>query len=275
MTGSVHLGIQGWNHAEWVGSAYPADIQSADMLGAYAKRFPTVEIDDTFYGIPPEPVVTRWRESVPADFSFAVKVPQQITHEHRFAGGGGLLNKFLHRVSQLESKLGPVLFLAPPGFGPDVANRDTLATFVKELPEDFSWALELRHVDWFTDELFDMLAGRNVAIVAGENRWINRSSMLDLARRPTAKFGYVRWNNRAFADRAVERPDCEEHVTAIWVRTLEKMSNLVEAVYGYFNIAAFGDGLRSAEELQCSIGQQWLEATVSGDATVSIDRDES
>jgi uncharacterized protein YecE (DUF72 family) len=176
------------------------------------------------------------------------------------------LKRFLDRISLLEGKLGPLLLVAPPGFEPDDASRAALRGFVNELPTGFRWALELKHVGWFTNEVLDLLAGRNVALVSGENRWINRFSMLDLAKKPTADFAYVRWNNRPRLERTVEQSKSKEYVTANWARPLEELSSLVKAVYGYFNINAYGNGLRSAEELQSTIGQQWLEASVDRDA---------
>jgi uncharacterized protein YecE (DUF72 family) len=243
------------------------------MLGEYSKRFPTVEVDDTFYGIPPEPVVRRWRDSVPANFSFALKAPQQVTHEQRFSGHGGLLKRFLNRVSLLEGNLGPVLFLAPIGFEPNDANRAVLRGFVKELPTGFRWALELRNIGWFTEDVRDLLASKNVAMLPGENRWVSRSLVLDLKTQPTADFAYVRWNSRSQRNPSVERSDSNEQNTATWARTLEGLSSLVSAVYGYFNINAYGNGMRSAVALQGAIGQQWLEASVSGEAAGSVDRD--
>ena len=273
VTSNCLLGIQGWEHPEWIGSWYSPSLESTAMLGEYSQRFRTVEVDDTFYGIPPEPVVRRWRDSVPANFSFALKAPQQVTHEQRFAGQGGLLKRFLERVSILEGKLGPVLFVAPISFEPNDTTRDVLRGFVKELPTGFMWALELRHVGWFTEETHDLFTSKNVALVFGENRWIRRRTMLDLTKRPTADFAYVRWNTRPNADPRAEQLRNKEQVTTNWAATLEGLSSHVKTVHGYFNINSYGNGLRSAEELQGRIGQQWLEASVSGEAAVSVDRD--
>lgn len=236
------------------------------MLGEYAQRFPTVEVDDTFYGIPPEPVVRRWRDSVPAGFSFALKAPQQVTHEQRFAGPGGLLKRFLERISILEEKLGPVLLLAPIGFEPNDANRAALRVFVNALPSGFLWALELRHAGWFTEDISDMFRSKNVAMVIGENRWVSRSFMLELTNEPTADFAYIRWASRSQTALSAERSASNGHVATKWGEMLEGLGALVKTAYGYFNINADGNGLRSAEELQRTIGQQSLEASVDRDA---------
>lgn len=262
MIENVILGIQGWEHPEWVGHSYPPDIRLSEMLGEYSRHFPTVEVDDTFYGIPPEPLLRQWLESVPPRFTFALKAPQQITHELRFAAGGGLLNRFLDRVSRLEDRLGPVVLLAPPGFLPDDENRDALRRFLEGIPSDFRWALELRRKAWFTESLFDMLEKRNVALVVGENRWIRRPRMLELAAKATADFAYIRWNGARLVEPPTEKPGHEEHPTAVWAKALERLSGQVGTVFGYFNVRAFGDGLQCAEALRRVFGQRWPEDSV-------------
>ncbi len=265
MIDNVKLGIQGWGHPEWIGRLYPANVSSADWLGEYATRFSTVEVDDTFYGIPPEPVVRRWRDSVHPEFSFALKTPQQITHEQRFAARGGLLNRFLERVSLLDEKLGPILLVAPPGFEPDDANEAVLRYFVEQLPSDFRWALEIKHPGWLKDEHQDLLSSKNVAFVCGESRWIPRSSTLKLVEKPTADFAYIRLRNLYDAKHPLGHEAADEDVTTVWEERLERLSELVSSVHGYFHVKAFGDGLRSAEKLQSVIGQHRLEAPASID----------
>lgn len=261
------LGMQGWDHPNWIGDWYAPSLDSAARLGEYAKRFSSVEVDDTFYGIPPEPVVRHWRDSVPADFSFALKTPQQVTHERRFSDHRSLLKRFLDRASLLEDKLGPILLIAPPSFDHVELNRASLRSFVEQLPAGFRWALELKHAGWFTTELHDLLASKNVALVLGESRWIRRSSLLDQTKSPTADFAYLRWNNKPTSQESVTNPEGRGQVSANWSKTLEELSTVVNAVYGYFNINAFGNGLLSLEELRRALGQQWLEVSVARDAS--------
>src|SRR5207249_186957 len=56
----VRVGTSGWNHTEWKGSFYPADLKPAAMLPYYAERFSTVEVNATFYRIPTPKVVAGW-----------------------------------------------------------------------------------------------------------------------------------------------------------------------------------------------------------------------
>ena len=50
----IWIGTSGYNYPEWKGSFYPSDLPAAKMLPYYAARFPTVEINYTFYRMPNE-----------------------------------------------------------------------------------------------------------------------------------------------------------------------------------------------------------------------------
>ena len=248
VTANVRLGMQGWDRAAWVGSLYPSGIARAAMLGQYSSEFSTVEVDQTFYGIPPEPVVARWRDTVPASFVFALKVPQQITHERRFAPANGRIARFLDRVVLLEHKLGPLLLLVPASFLPTEEMRATLKEFLRALPAGFKWALEVRHTDWMSEDLLDVLRARGIALVLAESRWIRHEVTTDLASTPTADFCYVRWDARPSARaRNEDSPDGSGRQWA-WTEVLEQASGLVASVYGYFHSGFDGDGLRCARE---------------------------
>ncbi|MHB8837996.1 MAG: DUF72 domain-containing protein, partial [Gemmatimonadaceae bacterium] len=83
MTADLRLGCQGWNYAAWVGPFYPTRTRAADFLTVYARAFDTVEVDSTFYATPAVPTVRSWAARVPDGFTFALKLPQEITHENR------------------------------------------------------------------------------------------------------------------------------------------------------------------------------------------------
>ena len=79
----IHVGTSGFAHKEWKGKFYPEKISPKDMLRFYSGRLNTVEINNTFYHMPRESVLTSWAEQVPDDFVFALKAPQVITHLKR------------------------------------------------------------------------------------------------------------------------------------------------------------------------------------------------
>src|SRR5687767_13756740 len=83
-----YVGTSGYSYPEWKGHFYPAKMQAKQMLGFYAARFRTVEINNTFYRPPTVQLLDAWAEQVPADFRFVLKAPQEITHVKRLAGAG-------------------------------------------------------------------------------------------------------------------------------------------------------------------------------------------
>ena len=77
----IRIGTCAWSFDEWSGVLYPADWPSNRWLEFYARYFPAVEIDSTFYSAPSETVARRWVEMTPAHFRFACKLPREITHD--------------------------------------------------------------------------------------------------------------------------------------------------------------------------------------------------
>lgn len=66
---TILLGTQGWNYDAWVGALYPSGTRQADFLATYTRAFDTVEVDSTFYAIPPEKTVLGWAERTPPTFA--------------------------------------------------------------------------------------------------------------------------------------------------------------------------------------------------------------
>jgi uncharacterized protein YecE (DUF72 family) len=62
----IWIGTSGYNYPEWKGSFYPSDLPAAKMLPYYAARFPTVEINYTFYRMPSEKLVSGWAAQIPS-----------------------------------------------------------------------------------------------------------------------------------------------------------------------------------------------------------------
>ena len=82
------IGTSGYNYPEWKGSFYPEKLPSAKMLPYYAERFPTVEINYTFYRSPNETILDGWNKATPAHFKLTLKAPRRITHDRRLREAG-------------------------------------------------------------------------------------------------------------------------------------------------------------------------------------------
>jgi uncharacterized protein YecE (DUF72 family) len=235
MTDRVLLGSQGWAHPGWVGTFYPGAAEEMEMLHRYAAEFPTVEVAETFAGIPPESLMKSWRDAVPDGFKFSLRVPQQVTHERRFVDGGRLLQRFLERVRLLQSRLGPLLITMPVGFPPTEDARNAVTNFLKSLPSGFSWVIECRRADWLTAGFLDGLHEHKVALALVEGRWIRRGLMLQLARMPTADFMYLRFAGKRLAQSASRTALMRRRALSTWSSTVDDMKDRVEYVAGYFS----------------------------------------
>ncbi|HEU4887357.1 MAG TPA: DUF72 domain-containing protein [Thermoanaerobaculia bacterium] len=255
---SILIGTQGWNYAAWVGPFYPPGTRAAEFLATYARAFRAVEVDSTFYAIPDRRAVRGWAERTPPEFTFTLKMPQEVTHELRLRNADDLVRDFLDRAQELGRKLGPILLQMGPDFGPD--EWPALEQFVPRLPSDLRFAVELRQSGWMRSDirpqLLELLAGHGIALALSDGRWIRRDTMLKLAERPTADFLYVRWMgpDRAITDYSHLQFDRSEEIRA-WAEVIERAAHTKD-VYGFFNNHFAGHSPANAREMQSLLGQQ-------------------
>ena len=71
--GAIRIGISGWTYSPWRGHFYPKGLRQGEELAYAASRFPSLEINGTFYGLQKPRVFESWAAQVPAGFVFAVK----------------------------------------------------------------------------------------------------------------------------------------------------------------------------------------------------------
>jgi uncharacterized protein YecE (DUF72 family) len=155
-------GTSGYAFKEWKGNFYPADLKDDGMLGFYAGKFPTVEINNTFYRLPKEHVLLDWASQVPEPFTFAIKASQRITHHARLGPDSvGAVEFLMRNIGSLGRRLGPVLFQLPPNLKKDL---ERLRVFLDTLPLDGRFTIEFRHASWYDEDVFDVLRARDIAL---------------------------------------------------------------------------------------------------------------
>lgn len=182
--GKVHIGTMGWSYNFWVGNFYPTGLTSKDFLLEYSKHFDTVEVDSTFYRIPRQETVLEWKDKTPPDFLFAVKFPRTITHIKKLKNCDTILDIFLKRIAQLQSKLGPLLLQFPPAFKQE--HLPLLSDFLTILPAGYRFAVEVRNQQLLGDSLFSLLRRNEVALALVGN------SHTPIIEEITADFAYIR-----------------------------------------------------------------------------------
>ncbi len=159
-----YVGCAGWSLSSAVGAHFPSE---GTHLERYARVFPAVEINTSFYRPHQPATYARWRDSVPEAFRFSVKVPRVITHERRLRDVREPLERFLGEVGHLEEKLGCLLVQLPPSlrYEPEAAGP-----FFQALRERTGTGIvcEPRHLTWFAEEPRRLLEEHRVGFVRAD-----------------------------------------------------------------------------------------------------------
>lgn len=180
----VWVGTSGYSYKEWLGNFYPEELSPKEMLHWYASRLPAVEINNTFYRLPKESVLSSWAGQVPPEFRFVLKAAQKITHVKRLKDAAAEVEYLLRVAAALGQNLGGILFQLPPNLKKDVQR---LENFVSLLSTETYAAFEFRHSSWFDDEVFAVLRARNCALCFAETDETQMGELIS-----TANWGYVR-----------------------------------------------------------------------------------
>src|SRR5690348_16802412 len=167
------------------------------MLSFYSTKFPTLEINNTFYRLPKESVLLEWASQVPEQFLFSIKASQKITHYTRLkAESESMVQFLLKNTATLGDKMGPILFQLPPNLKKDVPR---LQNFLAYLPADRRYTFEFRHESWFDEDVFAVLRDRDIAMCVSE------SAELACPVVCTATWGYLRLHKLDYsADQLIE-----------------------------------------------------------------------
>ena len=261
----ISIGCQGWNYADWTTKAggdsifYPRGTRSDEMLALYAEIFDSIEVDSTFYAIPPSSTIENWSKKTPDEFTFSLKLPQEITHTHALRETSfPILEEFCERVLELKEKLAIVLIQLPPQFEGNKENALSLRNFLERLPPKIRFAIEFRHRDWLIDWTFEELEKNNVALALVEGSWIPRDLMFQAIEKLKTDFAYVRFMGErdltAF-DKIYRHQDTN---LQMWKEEIEKIT--AREIFVYFSNFYEGHAPASANKLKELLGQKTGDA---------------
>jgi len=223
-----YLGTIGYSYKEWVGGFYPPGTIPREYISFYSKVFNTVEIDTSFHSTPRLASIQAWQALVPQNFIFCFKTPKVITHEMQLVNVEGLMTEFLNAIQPLKGSLGPVLIQLPPSFRLDRIRA--LHDFFQTLPLEFTYAIELRHSSWYTEQTTDLLSQFGICWVAIDFPKIPRQII------KTANFYYVRWIgvNGMYQHHSFERVTKNDQLRW-WLNAIQNTVPDNSLLYGYFN----------------------------------------
>jgi len=232
----ILIGTSGWAYGHWKGVFYRESASQEDLLTAYAKSFRTVEINNTFYQLPDAKSIERWRQKVPAEFTFAVKANRYITHMKNLLEPEEPVARMMARIDGLGEKLGPILFQLPPGWH---ANAERLASFVNVLPRDRRYAFEFRHESWYADPIYEILEESGSAFCIHDHKDAPSPRLV------TADFVYVRFHGRRGGYEG-RYPSAD---LSDWTDAIAGWRDEGLDVYCYFNNDFRGYAVENAQEL--------------------------
>lgn len=239
----LRVGTCGWSYPDWVGPFYPSGTESREMLPRYARVFDTVEVNSSFYAVPPRERTRRWAQATPDGFDFSVKAPRELTHEARLDldEGAAVLEDFVDAIRPLGTKLAAVLLQLPPSLEAEEGHErlgELLATEAIPAPV----ALEARHPSWDHPEVYSTLEDHGATWVWSENdRWTSTAAR-------TSDLAYIRLIGDREIDSFDEMQRDPEPAIRRWQGDMEiQRDGIAEArVYADNHFAGFGPGTVNA-----------------------------
>jgi uncharacterized protein YecE (DUF72 family) len=206
--GNIRVGTASWTDKTLLESGwYPASANNPEKrLAHYAKQFPVVEVDATYYAPPAESTATLWANRTPADFVFNIKAfslltghPTKVSALYKDlrpdtekknlypadlqpAAYEQVWDRFLSALTPLKDagKLGAILFQFPPWFTIRRSNKQFLLEVAKRC-SPLRVAIEFRHASWFDgdnrDETLEFLRRNHLPYVSVDMPQGHRSSI--------------------------------------------------------------------------------------------------
>ena len=260
----ILIGTAGYNYSHWRdGIFYPRGIQQRKELHYFSGVFPSVEINNTFHGIPRKQTFKSWKVESKKGFQFALKAPKEITHDYKLNADNELSSKlmasFLDKATTLapnvedennnskidynDGKLGPILFQLPPSCYKDISKIEWVARFLLQNKkyEKIKVAFEFRNKSWYCDEVYEILRQHDFAIcenVSPDNGALRSNT-------ETASWCYLRFHKNI--DRGVTNysdEQLEQEADVIFKRSIARKKQFI-----YFLNDHEGNSTRNAQTL--------------------------
>ena len=200
--GALRAGSCSWNYPSWKGLVYDPErfgkrSSGAELLSQYARRYDTVEVDRWFWSLfgpervrLPDPAdVEAYGRAVPGDFRFTLKGPNSVTLTHfyrkekddplrpnSFFLSTEKTAEFLSLLEPIREKSGPVLFqfeyLNKMKMESAARFRERFARFRRDLPEGWTYGLEIRNPRWIDRRFVEWLEENRIVPVFIDGYWM-------------------------------------------------------------------------------------------------------
>lgn len=238
----VWIGCSGYAYNHWRGIFYLDKLPTTKWLAHYARFFPTVELNNTYYMLPGPKTFEGWRNNSPEGFIYAVKANRFITHMKKLKDPQEPLARMFERTDLLGPKLGPVLYQLPPRWR---FNAERLDTFLRALPKGVQHSIEVREPSWINPQFFEMIERAGVAYCIAS---------LPLYHTPltaTAPFVYIRFHGSG----TMYYYNYSTEELLYWRDIILRFVEERRTVYCYFNNDPEGWAVHNALELTALVNE--------------------
>lgn len=236
----IFIGCSGYSYDDWKGDFYPDDMPQDEWLVFYAKKFDTVEINNSFYKFPENESIEKWLSQSPANFRFSIKGHRFFTHLKKFNVDDSFkekLDNFQSSLEPLKEKAGCVLWQLAGNLHKNIPK---LEAFCRELDKDFTHVLEFRHQSWFDEDVYEFMKKNNTAFCI-----LSAPGNLPEDLIVTHKTAYVRFHGkREWYDYLYSEKELKE-----WKKRLSGLKN-IEQLFVYFNNDKHGNAVKNAITLK-------------------------
>lgn len=266
-------GTCAWSFDDWRGVFYPHALLRNRWLEFYARHFPAVEMDSSFYHVPSARTVEHWSELTGPGFRFCPKLPKTLSHEKRLEGPAPEVAMMRRLADELGTRFGCALLQLPPSFHARAHEEKTLRAFLRVWPEDVPLAVEFRHESWNTPSGARILEDRGVAWVWADNLPLGEEKHAGFGFRPvTARHLYVRLLGDFRTKYGRDGKETHRYGQLLWPRetALEHWAVKLrhhadaEAIYLFANNHYEGMAVETARRLAAKLGSPLPAAAPAG-----------
>jgi uncharacterized protein YecE (DUF72 family) len=264
----IYVGTCGFSYRDWIGPFYPSGTKGRDMLALYGRRFPAVEIDSSYYGVPAASTVAAMNAHTPPAFRFSFKLPQTVTHpsdRSQLHGDAALLRENLRPVSE-SGKLACVLAQFPHGFRPERESVSYLKRVVNAF-EDLPVVVEFRNAAWQTPETIELLRDAGAGYCNVDMPRLD--GLLAPSSDVTSAVGYVRFHGRNtkqwWRGTNVTRYAYEYSTDELvpWTDRIAEIDAQAADTYVFFNNHAAGRAASNAETIEMLLDDRYGDAAAT------------
>lgn len=272
-------GTRAWSFDDWRDAFYPHGLPRNRWLEFYARHFPAVEMDSSFYHVPSAQMVAHWREMTGPSFRFCPKLPKTLSHEKRLEDPWPEIAMLRHLADELGPRFGCALLQLPPSFQARLHEEKILRAFLREWPDRLPLAIEFRHESWSVPHTARVLEDHGVAWVWADTHPLGEEKRAGFGFLPvTARHLYLRLLGDFRTKYGHDGRETHRYGKMLWPRdtALEHWAVKLrhhadaDAIYAFANNHYEGMAVQTARRLANKAGQPLPPATAAGPGQLEL-----